>query len=105
VNILQTETKIISRLIDDAIHKKLSISVDDGHSFCLQHSQDRNKILAALRTTSSDTLYFYNANGDTIGWVQLHYNTNCGCDVIADYSNEDIVRGADELALQLEDAA
>lgn len=107
---IKIERRIISRLVKDALKAGYCVSVFDGEEFCLKRSTAYRAIMNSIMSTDEDMLRFRVATprsgpaGELIGNVYLVYG-NDGHDVIADYSDNAIIRllvaGADRLADQI----
>jgi len=109
MNVQEMERAIAEKIVDDALSLGYKISVNDGDGEdvpdVVSDSSDRAQILAAMFTTGSDELWFYN-NEEDAQWVLLVYG-NDGHDVIADshYTDEteNLLKGAVELANQFDE--
>jgi len=101
----EIETQIAQRIVWDALGAGYEISVLDGEEFPIVRSRDEKAILAALRSTDEDVLFFF-VPGERIrtGWVKLIWGN--GVDLISDYrdtkATEAILAPALRLALQLQ---
>lgn len=94
----EVERKIISKLIDDALEAGFNIDVNDGEETTLEHSTNREAILAAMFTTDEDWIVLH--RGELRGWVRLIYG-NDGWDVINDYTTnlpDSIMAGCNAIA-------
>jgi multidrug efflux pump subunit AcrA (membrane-fusion protein) len=79
------EAQIARRVVESAIAKGYSVSVDDGEEITLSRSRDVDAILNAMWTTDEDRLYINLPNAKRLGMIYFVYG-NEGFDVINDYS-------------------
>jgi hypothetical protein len=93
---IETEGKIVNKLVKQAIASGYRVSVNDGEEWVVEKSVMRTIILDAMFSTDEDVLVFYkpkdgsNTPGfDKVGFVQLIYG-NGGYDVIGDYGSKDL---------------
>lgn len=89
------ETTICNRLVTRAIEAGYAVTVYDGEEFALRNSRDRAAIKAAMFSTDSDRLYFWNGR-DMLGSILLIYGN--GEDVISDYSDNEAMNALAEFA-------
>ncbi len=103
------ETRIINKLLADALAAGYNISVNDGEDTIVSHSREIGVIKGAMRSTDEDYLHFTILEPDLgnfrrVGWVRLIYGN--GVDLISDYSDnsatEALVSGATKLAEEIE---
>jgi hypothetical protein len=88
---LETEEKIVKKLIKRALDSEYYITVNDGEEDVVIKSRDYPKIIDAVFSTDEDYLSFYKAADadDRVGIVYLVYG-NDGFDVISDYASSDL---------------
>lgn len=84
VNRQKIERRIVSKIIDVALAKNYTISVDNGDDVPIQQSNNKSAILKAMFATDEERVIFYH-NGKRAGVVYLVYG-NSGWDVMHDHS-------------------
>lgn len=105
--IIETENRIMTKLVEAAFAAGYTISVNDGEDTILKRSSSLHDIMCNLRSTEDgDTFIIHAGDRQTdkpLGWVQLIYG-NDGHDVISDYTTnletllEGVNRYADNIA-------
>lgn len=95
---IQTERRIISRFVTDAIAAGYTVSVNNGEVTTVKKSVDLKTVMDAIQTTDEDILVLH-FNDKRFGWVHMVYG-NGGTDVIADYTTklEGLMKGVQRLA-------
>jgi hypothetical protein len=101
----EIERQIARKVISDALAAGYAIDVFDGEDYPLKKSTDAEAIFAAMFSTDDDRL-FLRKDDKIVGWVWFIYGES-GWDVINNYTVnlEDVLKGASELAEQLEPKA
>lgn len=79
------EQKIVRRIVKEALQAGYTVSVYDGETWALKHSDNCKIINAALFSTDFDTLLLRDKAGNNQGSIYCIYG-NDGYDVISDYS-------------------
>lgn len=95
-----TEATIVNALIDAALARGLTLSVNDGEETTIHKSLDRQLILDAMCSTDADYLYLYD-NGTRVGFVWLIWGN--GCDVLSDWADNPRINALIEPVLTLAD--
>jgi hypothetical protein len=103
---IETERRIVSRIVKDAIKAGYSMSVYDGEEWVLKSCNEYQKTMRALFSTDEDTILFKTNDNRTVGRVYLVYGNDDGFDVICDYTanevTENLLKGAEQLAEDLQ---
>lgn len=100
------ETVIVAQILQDAVKLGYAVSLNDGYETVVSQSSEVNVILAASRSTDTDTLAFHEPGHPwPVGFVELIYG-NDGWDVIADHTDSprirEILRRAEQRAEKFE---
>ncbi|KGX18782.1 hypothetical protein [Burkholderia pseudomallei] len=100
---IEIEKQIVEKIVVDAVAAGFKLSVFDGEETAISKSTDKDKILAQLFACEVEYLRFWKFDV-IVGTVTLVYG-NDGWDVISDHHVclEDVLKGATELANQLEE--
>jgi hypothetical protein len=99
---LETERKIVTRVVTDLLAAGCALSVHDGEAFTVRRSRDPDAVLSGMFGADEDLLFVRDATGRKLGFVHFIYG-NDGDDVIADYTVglAPLLTGAEALAEQL----
>jgi hypothetical protein len=84
---LAAEINAAGRIIDRALAKGYTVSVNDGEEWTTKHSSNRGIIMAALASTDSDILLIRDANGRRLGLIFLVWG-NSPEEVVCDCSDK-----------------
>ena len=100
---IKIETRIVSRVVKDALRAGYTLSLCDGEVWTVKRSTQYRAIMSAIMTTDEDLIRLRDKDGNNLGTVYFVYG-NDGFDVIADYSVslEEFLTGANEYATKLE---
>jgi hypothetical protein len=84
------ERRVARALINAALDKGYTVSVNDGEEWTVRRSSNLREITDALATTGEDFIRFY--DGDkSVGTFNLIWgNDETGAELISDYSYNDI---------------
>lgn len=100
------ELHIISKVVEAALSKGFTVSVNDGEAWTVKRSRDIAAIMAALGSTDGDELMIRDANR-RIGSIYLVYG-NQPWEVIADHTDtlkmRELLESAELVAQQIEEA-
>lgn len=100
-NRIKIESRIVRKVVEDALAQGFSLSVFDGEDWSVNKSTDKKEILENLQVCDEEKLYL-NKDGRQVGGILFVYG-NDGYDVISDYhtSLEEVLTGANKLAESL----
>lgn len=96
----RAEAAVARRLVRKALEAGYKISVHDGGEWTVKGSTDRNAILEALATTGEDTIRLRDADNNKIGSFSLVYQDGPGDELIADFTDNEIMEGLYKLAIK-----
>ena len=83
---LPAEQKIVSRIIDEALSRGLTILVWDGEAWACDRTTDKAVICEAMVSSDMDTICLYGKHGK-IGSIHFIWNNgNDGEDVVSDHT-------------------
>ncbi len=94
---IKVENGVVSRIVDSALSSGYNVSVYDGEDFPIRNSRIKKDIMRHIMSTDSDVLKIHTVSGETIGNIYLVYG-NCGWDVIADHTDNEIIHAILEAA-------
>lgn len=87
---MNIEHRIAKTLINEALKRGWTLTVNDGEETVLWHSTDAKAIWRAMHSTEEEYLHFYDKDQKRIGWVWLVYGN--GEDLITDHVDNDAMR-------------
>lgn len=90
-NRLAIEGRIVSMVLQTALSRGYTVSVNDGEDWTVKQSGDFDELLGAMLTTDSDTIMIRDFENRMVGWVDFIYG-NDGYDVISDMSGSNDAR-------------
>lgn len=85
-----TETRIISKIIKNALNNNYRVSICDGEAFPLKRSSSYVDIINAMFSTDEDIMWFRNDKGELVGCVVFVYGN--GEDVVHDHTDTEEMR-------------
>lgn len=98
----KTELRIAARLLADIYAGPHHVEIDNGDDVVSCSSVER--ALDEMFEVDDERIIVQDHNDNPVGWIRLVYG-NCGWDVIADYSDNEVTRklvaGAEMLAHQI----
>jgi len=82
----KAEKAVAGKIIDRALAKGYSISVNDGGAWVVKRSTKRKEIYDALASTDSDLLKIRDASGKNLGCIYLVWG-NAPDELVNDYTD------------------